>query len=169
MLNPSHSARHFTEACVSTFYCMGLSTLPTLGWTLVHKHFTLNHTWWTLWLYKSELILAYGQHNLGLCWGQRPPNWAFGPLKGGFCPLGPVFGPSAHFRPRWGIHRHTNKQTNKLFINICQYDSSNGHSKLLNLITKGIKILVAREGSKCPPIGKCARCPNWEGKLGFFA
>ena len=35
-------------------------------------------------------MLAYGKHNIGLCWGQRPPNWAFGPL----------FGPLAHF---WAV------------------------------------------------------------------
>ena len=27
-------------------------------------------------------MLAFSQHNLGLCGGQRPPNWASGPVKG---------------------------------------------------------------------------------------
>ena len=50
-------------------------------------------------------MLAYGQHNLGLCGDQRPPNWA----------AGPVFGPFAQFlglQPQ-GRGGGTNTQTNK--------------------------------------------------------
>ena len=86
-------------------------------------------------------MLAYGQLNLGLCGGERPPNWAFGSVLGryeqfwafgqvsgpsaqlrgllpsfeAFCP---VLGPSAQFRGLGPLHRmatptHTNKQTEK--------------------------------------------------------
>ena len=65
-------------------------------------------------VWKPWIMLAYSQHNLGLCWGQRP--------------LGPVFALSALFLclgPSAQIlglgpqgEGQTHRPTNKLFINI---------------------------------------------------
>ena len=57
----------------------------------------------------TRLMLAYGQHNLGLCGGGIPPNWAFVPVWGPsaqFRCLRPSFGPSAQFS-----NRQTHRQT----------------------------------------------------------
>ena len=64
----------------------------------------------------TRLMLAYGQHYLGLCWGQIPPNWAFDQVLG----LLPSFGASAQFQGLWPKvgDKHTHKQTNKLFVYI---------------------------------------------------
>ena len=48
-------------------------------------------------------MLAFGQHNVGQCGGQRPLNWAFW----------------GHSVPGWG---QTNKHTDKQFVNIYEYD-----------------------------------------------
>ena len=44
-------------------------------------------------------MLAYGQHNLGVCVDQRPPKLAFGPVLG-----------------------HCHNQTDKLSVTIYEYD-----------------------------------------------
>ena len=50
-------------------------------------------------------MLAYSQHNLGMCGDQRPPNWPLGPLLG----LQPSFG---DFSPsKWGEGGGADKHT----------------------------------------------------------
>ena len=63
-------------------------------------------------------MLTYGQHNLSLCGGQRPPNRAFGPVwvpsaQPGFGAFGPVLGLSA--TPGGG---HTDTQTDTHSVSV---------------------------------------------------
>ena len=88
-------------------------------------------------LYINLFMLAYGQHNLGLCGVQRPKNWTFSPVYGPllqFWAFGPVFGPSAHF---WGLSpqegdKHTDKQTFCKYILVWYFKSKECHLNFLS-------------------------------------
>ena len=63
-------------------------------------------------------MLAFRQHNFGLCRSQRPTKWAqFRGLLPSFGAFSPVLGPSAQFQGVGG-----GGWTGKYFVSIYEYD-----------------------------------------------